>query len=218
MIHLFVCYIIPHFPRHVLAEAGGWDAHNVTEDADLGVRLARRGYDVGILDSTTWEEAPSSLGVWMRQRTRWLKGWMQTYLVHMREPRRLLRELGVKRFLAFQVLFGGIMLSALAHPWFYVMAGIDALDGHLFEGSHSALGHIVYIVAAFNLAAGYAVSMALGAAAILARRQAGLASHVLLMPVYWLLISLAAYRALVQVVTAPFLWEKTTHKARTPRR
>ena len=83
-----------HFPRAVLESVGGWDPYNVTEDADLGIRLARNGWHVGVLSSTTWEEAPPTFRIWKGQRTRWLKGWMQTYLVHMRCPRRLWRELG----------------------------------------------------------------------------------------------------------------------------
>jgi cellulose synthase/poly-beta-1,6-N-acetylglucosamine synthase-like glycosyltransferase len=73
-----VCYRIPHFPRAVLDEIGGWDPFNVTEDADLGIRLSRLGWHTAVLDSTTWEEAPRYAGQWIRQRTRWLKGWMQT--------------------------------------------------------------------------------------------------------------------------------------------
>ena len=75
---------MPHFPRAVLDAVGGWDPYNVTEDADLGIRLARSGWHVGVLNSTTWEEAPPTFRIWKGQRTRWLKGWMQTYLVHMR--------------------------------------------------------------------------------------------------------------------------------------
>lgn len=107
-----------HFPRTVLNAVGGWDPFNVTEDADLGIRLARSGWQVGVPPSATWEEAPSTFRVWLGQRTRWLKGWIQTYLVHMREPRRLWRELGARRFVGLQVLMGGLILSALVHPWF----------------------------------------------------------------------------------------------------
>ena len=90
-----------HFPRATLVEIGAWDPFNVTEDADLGVRLARLGYQTGVLASTTWEEAPPVFRVWLKQRTRWLKGWMQTYLVHTRQLRRLNRELGCGRRSAF---------------------------------------------------------------------------------------------------------------------
>ena len=120
-----------HFPRAVLAAVGGWDPYNVTEDADLGIRLARQGWHVGVLPSTTWEEAPPTFRVWKGQRTRWLKGWMQTYLVHMRQPRRLWHELGARRFIGFQVLMGGMILSALVHPWFYLLIAFDLWHGRL---------------------------------------------------------------------------------------
>ena len=84
-----------HFPRATLISVGAWDPYNVTEDADLGIRLARQGYRTGVLGSTTWEEAPPVFGIWIKQRTRWLKGWMQTYLVHTRDLRRLNRDLGL---------------------------------------------------------------------------------------------------------------------------
>jgi cellulose synthase/poly-beta-1,6-N-acetylglucosamine synthase-like glycosyltransferase len=203
-----------HFPRRVLLEAGGWDPYNVTEDADLGIRLARRGWTVEVLDSTTWEEAPERFGVWRGQRTRWLKGWMQTYLVHMREPWRLLRELGLRRFLGLQALMGGVVLSALVHPWFYVLAVLDAALGLIAVAPDTVTGHALWWLGIFNLATGYVTAVALGGAAVSARGGRALATHALLMPIYWLLVSLAAYRALWQLVTAPYLWEKTEHAAR----
>jgi glycosyltransferase involved in cell wall biosynthesis len=110
-----------HFPRALLVEIGGWDPYNVTEDADLGVRIARLGYQTGVLASTTWEEAPPVFRVWLTQRTRWLKGWMQTYLVHTRDVRRLNRELGLRAAIGFHVLMGGLIGSALVHPAFYIL-------------------------------------------------------------------------------------------------
>ena len=107
-----------HFATAVLREVGGWDAWNVTEDADLGMRLARFGYRSGVIASTTYEEAPARLGPWLRQRTRWFKGWMQTWLVHMRAPVRLWRDLGAAGFWTFQLVVGGNVLSALVHPLF----------------------------------------------------------------------------------------------------
>ncbi len=115
-----------HFRTATLREVGGWDAYNVTEDADLGMRLARFGYRSGVIDSTTFEEAPAGVCHWLGQRTRWFKGWMQTWLVHMREPRRLFRELGPGGFLTFQLIVGGNALVALAHPVFLVGLIYDA--------------------------------------------------------------------------------------------
>ncbi|MEZ5839102.1 MAG: glycosyltransferase family 2 protein [Hyphomicrobiales bacterium] len=109
-----------HFRREVLEQIGGWDPFNVTEDADIGQRLARFGYRASVIASGTGEAAPGRLGIWLKQRTRWMKGWMQTYLVHMRAPGRLWRELGPTGFIALQVMIGGVVLSALIHPFFLV--------------------------------------------------------------------------------------------------
>ncbi len=120
-----------HFRVSALKWLLAWDPFNVTEDADLGMRLARNGYRCAMLNSTTYEEAPPRLMCWLRQRTRWLKGYIQTWLVHMRFPLTLWRELGPRGFLAFQVVVGGTVLSALAHPWFYALAGIELARGAL---------------------------------------------------------------------------------------
>jgi cellulose synthase/poly-beta-1,6-N-acetylglucosamine synthase-like glycosyltransferase len=206
-----------HFPRAVLDAVGGWDPYNVTEDADLGIRLARAGWRVGVLRSTTWEEAPPTFAVWRGQRTRWLKGWMQTYLVHMRSPRRLWRELGARRFLGLQVLMGGLILSALVHPWFYVLVALDLWHGRLLGIPDSLLGHSLLWIGVFNVIAGYISAIALGIVSAARRGCLGLAVHAALMPLYWLGISFAAYRALAQLVSAPYYWEKTEHFARGQR-
>lgn len=203
-----------HFPRRVLEQVGGWDPFNVTEDADLGIRLARHGWRVGVLSSTTWEEAPGSFAVWLGQRKRWLKGWMQTYLVHTREPMRLVRELGLRPFLGLQILMGGLLLSALVHPWFYALAAVEALFGFLTVTADSMAGRVLWSLGVFNLLAGYATGVALGAISVARRKHASLSWFALMMPVYWLLISYAAYRALWQLIVDPYYWEKTEHGAR----
>ncbi|MCH9764599.1 MAG: glycosyltransferase, partial [Alphaproteobacteria bacterium] len=203
-----------HFRRSVLLELGGWDSFNVTEDADLGICLARAGYHVEILSLTTWEEAPANFSVWLRQRTRWLKGWMQTYLVHMRRPKRLLDELGGRGFVGLQVFMGGVLLSVLVHPWFYILAVMDLGSGDFFHPATTSTGLALWWIGIFNLVAGYCAGVALGSAAVWARGWRHLVISGLWMPVYWLLISCAAYRALWQLGRAPFHWEKTEHRPR----
>ena len=202
-----------HFRVAALKWLMAWDPFNVTEDADLGTRLARSGYRCQVIASTTYEEAPQRFMSWLRQRTRWLKGFVQTWLVHMRAPGRLWRDLGPRGFFAFQVMIGGTVLSALVHPWFYVLLATELAGGRLLSLPASVFGVPFWTVAWFDLAAGYLAAMTL---ALLAARRRGLfrlSWHVLLMPLYWLLISAAAYRALWQFVTAPFKWEKTEHGA-----
>lgn len=203
-----------HFPRAVLDHVGGWDPFNVTEDADLGIRLERAGWRAKVLNSTTWEEAPAAFRAWRGQRTRWLKGWIQTWLVHMRQPVRLWRELGPWKFLGVQMLMGGMILAALVHPWFYVLLAHDWWSGRLFEVSATTLGQVMLWLGIINLAVGYLGAILLGVLAVCRRGDAALAWSAVWMPVYWLGISMAAYRALGQLIVAPHLWEKTQHSAR----
>src|SRR5271166_4463233 len=109
---------MPHFRVGSLVNVGAWDEWNVTEDADLGIRLARFGYQVNTLDSDTWEEAPHELGNWFRQRVRWQKGWMQTLIVTSRRPAFLQRDLGIQRTLAATTLIAGTILGGVFWPAF----------------------------------------------------------------------------------------------------
>jgi cellulose synthase/poly-beta-1,6-N-acetylglucosamine synthase-like glycosyltransferase len=204
---------MPHFRTAVLREVGGWDAWNVTEDADLGFRLARLGYRSVTFDSTTDEEAPIRFKAWLGQRSRWMKGWMQTWSVHMREPRRLWREAGPRGFFALNIIIGGNVLTALAYPVLVVelaaylltnVAGAGIMPGWFFTGSLAPL-HIATIVGGF-------VSTVLIGLMGLARRGRLRCGRVLAStPFYWALLSIAAWRALWQLWRDPYRWEKTEH-------
>jgi len=113
-----------HIPRAILEAIGAWDPFNVTEDADLGVRLQRLGYEVAVLDSTTLEEANSDVVNWVRQRSRWYKGYLQTWLVHMRQPVRLWREVGGSAFVGINLLLGAIPLVAVLNPVFWFLTAL----------------------------------------------------------------------------------------------
>ncbi|MGE0055630.1 MAG: glycosyltransferase [Hyphomicrobium sp.] len=200
-----------HFSREALERSGGWDPFNVTEDADLGLRLARLGYKVAVVSSDTWEEAPATFAQWFGQRTRWIKGWMQTYLVHMRSPARLWRDLGPSAFLGFQMIFGGLILSALVHPLFFVVLAFHLAQGAPFSAPDSGWKVAVYGAYALNVLASYASAMMLGAACARKRSKPWLARATLGLPVYWLMISGAAYMAGAEFVRRPYHWTKTTH-------
>jgi glycosyltransferase XagB len=199
-----------HFPRAVLEQLQGWDPYNVTEDADLGIRIARRGYDVAAISSTTWEEAPATFKLWRNQRTRWIKGWIQTYLVHTRRPAALWRDLGFLRTLGFHLYMGGLILSALVHPIFYIIVAADVLFGVQIFAFNETIGPVFWTVAVGNLLTGYVTSIIVGVVSV-RRRRHKLTLSPLMMPFYWLLISFAAYRALWQLYWDPFRWEKTPH-------
>ena len=200
-----------HFRVEALRRVGGWDPFNVTEDADLGMRLARFGYRTGVINSTTWEEAPVTLRQWLRQRTRWFKGWMQTWTVHMRHPLRLRRELGWRGFAALQLLVGGTVLSALVHPLFVGLVLIDIWTYEIFEIGTTIEEQVRKSLALITLFTGYLGSALFGLVGLARRRLHGCAWVLITIPIYWLLLSVAAWRALYQFVTAPYYWEKTEH-------
>jgi glycosyltransferase XagB len=208
-----------HFRTDILRDvARGWDPYNVTEDADLGMRLARLGYHSAVIGSTTYEEAPADVGPWIRQRTRWFKGWSQTWCVHMRHPVRLARELGFSGFMTFQLVVGGTVLSALVHPVFAVTLIYSIAMGTFFPVGADLAGAILFGLSNGALVAGYLTSAALGLIGLKRRGLLSQAWVLLLMPLHWLLLSAAAWRALYQLLRDPYRWEKTAHGlARTSR-
>ena len=207
-----------HFPIAALRAVGGWDPYNVTEDADLGIRLARRGLRTATLNSTTWEEAPPDFGNWWRQRTRWLKGWMQTWIVHMRRPTTLWHDLGAFRFIGLHVFMGGMLLSVIAYPLFWAMLALELMFGQLYQSPASEFGTWFWMISGVNLVLGFAASILVGALAAKRRGNRWLIPWALLMPLYWLAISMAGYRAMWQLFRKPFLWEKTKHGGHPSRR
>ncbi len=202
-----------HFRTKVLRSVGAWDPYNVTEDADLGIRLAQKGYKCGILDSATYEEANCQTGNWLRQRSRWLKGYMQTWMVHMRDPVRLYRNLGAAGFFGFHLLIGGSILSALMHPlvWIIALAGLAMNGSALALVTSPQVPSALLLLNGTLLGGGYIVSVAAGIAAVRHRDAFSLVPHTFLMIFYWPLISAGAYMAIWQLVTRPFYWEKTRH-------
>lgn len=200
-----------HFRRDVLEAVGAWDPFNVTEDADLGVRLARAGWRTLVIASTTQEEAPVTLSAWLGQRTRWLKGWAQTLLVHGRRPRALTRELGLASTLAVFLLAAGPYAAALLHPVFLAVFVKDMARGvvglpctSLAEVAASALTYTTLLV-------GYVGTALVGVVGLRRRGLPARAGVIATIPVYWLLLSLAAWRALGELVVRPHFWRKTAH-------
>jgi cellulose synthase/poly-beta-1,6-N-acetylglucosamine synthase-like glycosyltransferase len=198
-----------HFKIEVLRELHAWDPFNVTEDADLGVRLTQKGYRVGVVDSTTFEEASCHAGNWIRQRSRWMKGYMQTFLVHTRRPLHLMRTIGPLGFLGFVFFIGGTVLSGLFNPLFwllYVGWLIAAITG--FE---AMFPEPLLFLSLFNLLAGNGALVFLNMLAPIRRGWLDLIPYSFTAFGYWVIISIAAYRGLWQLLRNPFYWEKTQH-------
>lgn len=196
------------FRRDKLEEVGGWDAYNVTEDADLGMRLCRDGYRTEMVDTVTYEEANFRILPWVRQRSRWLKGFMATYAVHMREPRRLWRELGPKRFFSLQAFFVGTVGQFLLAPalWSFwlVLFGVSHPAAALVP--HEAILAVALVLFATEL---LGFTVALVAAAQSGRRY--LMVWAVTLPFYYIFACFAAYKALIELTVAPYYWDKTQH-------
>ncbi|MGV9009816.1 glycosyltransferase family 2 protein [Brevundimonas sp.] len=196
-----------HFRVDVLRQVGGWDAFNVTEDADLGFRLWRRGWRLGVITRPTWETPPGGLRTWLPQRTRWLKGYMQTWGTHTRRP----WELGVRGMLALGTTLGSGLVSAALHgpslAWITATMAISVMAG---------LSPQIPVLALCVLSLGTA-SAWLGCA--IGARRAGVpyaVTDMVAAPIYWSLLSLAFVHAVWRLVREPFAWDKTPHRRDVP--
>ncbi|SDF62203.1 hypothetical protein SAMN05216464_1224 [Mucilaginibacter pineti] len=198
-----------HFKMDALIELGAWDPFNVTEDADLGVRAYAKGYKVAIVNSTTYEEANNDPLNWIRQRSRWIKGYMQTYLVHMRNPATLIRKIGFKGFLGFNFFVGATSATFLVYPLLLAIF----ISYLVFDLStiRTLFPDWVLFMAIFNLMVGNILMIYVNMMAVFKRRYFELILFAIANPVYWLMHSAAAYMGLYQLITNPFYWEKTNH-------
>lgn len=201
-----------HFRTESLRRLSGWDPFNTTEDADLGIRATAEKLRVGFINSTTYEEANNRIPNWIRQRSRWVKGYMQTFLVYCRDPLGLIRTVGLKNFLSFALFIGGTPVTFLATPIFYMLF-VLGLIGMLFENQMISVlfPKWVLYIALFNLVIGNFLGIYLNMIAVFLRKNYALMPYALLNPLYWVLHSIAAYKALWQLFTRPFYWEKTQH-------
>jgi cellulose synthase/poly-beta-1,6-N-acetylglucosamine synthase-like glycosyltransferase len=197
-----------HFDIAKLRRLGGWDPFNTTEDCDLGLRATAEGMKVGFINSTTYEEANTNLGNWIRQRSRWCKGYMQSYLVFIRHPIALIRTIGMKNFLAFNLFVGGTVMTFLSTPPLWALSIFWLFFAGRFE---NPLPDWLLVVTMLNLIIGNLLGIYLNMLAVFVRKNYALLPFALLNPLYWILHSIAAYKALGQLFTKPFYWEKTQH-------
>ena len=202
-----------HFRLDALRALKGWDPYNVTEDCDLGIRLYTSGWYTELLDSTTWEEATFRLWPWIRQRSRWVKGYLQTYLVHLRHPFAIVRKIGLERALHLHFMFGATCFCLLMNPFYW------ALTLWWFIASPHWIRDFfplwLLLPAMSLLIVGNAAFVLYSMLACLNRRNYRLVPRCLAMPLYWVLTSFGAWKGTLQLITRPYYWEKTPHVART---
>jgi cellulose synthase/poly-beta-1,6-N-acetylglucosamine synthase-like glycosyltransferase len=198
-----------HFRRSALRALGGWDPYNVTEDCDLGVRMYREGYRTKVLESITLEEANSDFVNWVKQRSRWYKGYLQTFLIHLRSPIEITKEMGVKGIFHLSAFVGATPILAVLNPVFWGLTIVwfvahPAFVLEIFPAPVYYLGLALWSFGNFVL---WYLTI------LTARhtRQDGLTFAAVLVPLYWIMMSIAATKAVWQLVVTPSFWEKTVH-------
>jgi glycosyltransferase XagB len=201
-----------HFKKTDIIELKGWDSFNVTEDCDLGMRIVKKGYRTAVMDSTTYEEANSGMMNWFDQRTRWIKGYIQTYFVHMRSPHHFLKHLPDPHVITFQLIVGGKIASMLINP---IMWGVT-ISYFLFRSTLGPQIEAFYPTPILYLAVlciifGNFLYLYYYMVGCAKRGQWSLIKYVFLVPVYWLAMSAAAYTAWYRLVKQPHYWSKTKH-------
>ena len=198
-----------HFRRDALRALGGWDPYNVTEDCDLGIRMFREKYQIKVLESVTLEEANSDFVNWVKQRSRWYKGYLQTFLIHLRSPRKLTKEIGLKGDGHLCAFVGSTPILAMLNPLFWLLTLVwfvahPEFLKEIFPGP-------VYYVGLLLWAFGNFLLWYLTLLTARHTRSDGLVLAAVLVPLYWVMMSIAALKAMWQLVVTPSFWEKTAH-------
>ena len=197
-----------HFRKKGLDELGRWDPYNVTEDADIGIRLARQKLKTEMIDTYTYEEATLTAKSWVVQRSRWYKGHLQTYLVHMREPKKLFKDLGAKKFLKLQLTFGTSVFIPLINPILWVLLALTSIAPMWFSW---LIPSYLQPLCLFNLIVGNLSYIAIYVVACVRLKKNRYIPYALAMPAYWALLSFASWRGFIQLIRNPFYWDKTSH-------
>lgn len=201
------------FRRDVLEKLGAWDAHNVTEDADLGMRLAREGYRTELVQTVTHEEANCRALPWVKQRSRWLKGFMVTWLVHMRQPRQLYRQLGLWRMIGVHTLMAGTVAQFVFAP---ILWSLWLLLFDLPHPMAGVMGTTTFTLLFCLCVAAELGNLAIAAAGVARKSHRFLLPFVPTMPLYYVLGTFAALKAIQELLWRPFFWDKTQHGISAP--
>lgn len=206
-----------HFKATALKHLKGWDAFNVTEDCDIGLRIAELGLKTAMLDSTTFEEANSSFFGWIRQRSRWIKGYLQTYLVHLRKLSKFRKDKQLFNIFIFQQFIGGTVMSLLINPFMWIILisyyAFRPEIGSFIESFYS--GPILYM-AGFSVIFGNFLYLYYYMMANVMKKNYALIPFTFILPFYWLMMSLSAWIAIYGISIKPFYWSKTKHGLHLP--
>lgn len=201
-----------HFKINFLKQLNNWDSFNVTEDCDLGIRLFKKGYLTAIVDSETMEEANSQIKNWINQRVRWQKGYMLSYLVHLRRPSEFFKNNYKIHFLTFQLILGGKLFMILINPimWMILLINFVFLNVFNIKLDNVYLSEIA-IISKFTLIFGYSMIMIFYISALIKIKKKKLIPFMIFVPIYWIMMSFSAYLALYEAYRRPHAWSKTVH-------
>jgi cellulose synthase/poly-beta-1,6-N-acetylglucosamine synthase-like glycosyltransferase len=199
-----------HFRISAIKNIGGWDPYNVAEDCDIGIRLRRNGYRTGMLNSMSKEEATSDITSWIKQRTRWMKGFIQTSIVNLREPIKTKNELGGwKNFIGFLITVPGtVIVNAFNFIYWVLLLIWFITSSPLIKESFP---EPILIISFTSFILGNLIFTYLNLIGSYSRDRFSIVKYTLLSPIYWIVLSLATIRAMYQIILNPYSWEKTTH-------
>lgn len=186
-----------HFITKKLKEIGGWDAFNVTEDADLGIRLYNHGYRCSLINSTTLEESPIHISSWLKQRSRWIKGHILTSMLHSKQ---LYNKFNPKQILG---LYFHLYLPNIT----YILLPIY-LSIRLFTTEKPIFTYLLYI----NICLGIIIPTVCCILVIKRKQWKNMKLSILLFPFYYFLFPIASIKSCWEVLTKPFHWDKTNHR------
>jgi cellulose synthase/poly-beta-1,6-N-acetylglucosamine synthase-like glycosyltransferase len=181
--------------------------YNVTEDADLGIRMARFGYKTDVITNTfTAEESPNSLYAWFKQRTRWNKGHIKTVLVNCKTFASV-KQLG---FVNFIQMFVGIGLGIFA----MLMSVVSFCSGIAIL-MHSKMGYSIFwedvylrVFSVLNIV--FFILSPLPYLWISKNRSLRhFIKPALLIPIYFILQTVATFNAIYELIFKTHHWNKT---------
>lgn len=200
-----------YFRREVIEKVGAWDAYNVAEDCDIGIRIYRKGFGSGrMLDTHTWEQSTTTIPTWVRQRTRWIQGFIQTSIVQLRYPLLLKRELKTWRnFVVFLILVPGNVILNILNIFQWMMFA-------LWHTTHAPFLQVAYsgftlYLATICFVVGNFFFTFYSMYALYKRKHYSTVPWAMLMFAYWIMLGIATIRATIHLFLHPYKWDKTAH-------
>jgi cellulose synthase/poly-beta-1,6-N-acetylglucosamine synthase-like glycosyltransferase len=201
-----------HFQTNALKAMGNWDAYNVTEDAEVGWRLSRLGYRTVMMDSYTLEEATSQTWSWIKQRTRWQKGFFVTLLVHLQNPKKLVQDLGWRGALSSVLVFSTTVFLPIINMWLWLYF-LTWITTSMLNVPFTFFGIPEWLqqVSLINFVFGNVLYIAMHAVGLIYTKKWSLLWILPILPLYWFLQAVGSYRSIWQLIFQPHAWEKTMH-------